>query len=537
MASGLQLSAVQEPIRAAEYLRKSTDHQKYSIENQADVIRAYAARHGIQIVRTYADTKSRLLFDRRHGLRQLIEDVLTGRADYKTILVYDVTRWGRFQDPDESVYYEYICKRAKIKVHYCAEPFEDFGNETSSVVAILKYAKRIMAGDYSRDLSVRAFAGQVRLFKLGFRQGSAPAFGLRRLLVDQHGNPKCLLGHGERKSIQTDRIILVLGPPEEIETVRWIFSMFVNLKKGEKEIAAILNARGVSSGLNRPWTYHRLRKLIRNEIYTGIDVWNRTSTKLKTKPVPNSPEKWLRSKCGFEPIIDPKLFARAQAIIGERRLPLTDERKLEPLRRLLRKHGHLNLRLITESPGVPSAPSYNRWFGGLREAYKRIGFEERFRPLSDDELLAKLRKLLKRKGNLTEMIIDDVRGMPSSSTYRNRFGSLSEAYRRVGFKPRPNSQRGRSGATRQASNEELLVSLRELLRQRGRLNTAIIAKSRRVPSFQTYYRRFGSLTRVYELIGYSPLRLEGRSPLTGRYIVREKLALKSGRKETRGRLP
>lgn len=114
MVSALQLPVTQAPIRAAEYLRKSTEHQKYSIENQADAIRVYAATRGIEIVRTYADQKSGVLFDRRHGLRQLIEDVLTGRADFKTILVYDVTRWGRFQDPDESAYYEYICKRAKI---------------------------------------------------------------------------------------------------------------------------------------------------------------------------------------------------------------------------------------------------------------------------------------------------------------------------------------------------------------------------------------------------------------------------------------
>lgn len=532
MVSSLPPSTTQEPLRAAEYLRKSTEHQKYSIENQADAIRLYAARRGIQVVRSYVDMKSGLLFDRRHGLRELIEDVLTGRADFKAVLVYDVTRWGRFQDPDESAYYEYICKRAKIKVHYCAEQFE---NDGTSFAAIVKSIKRAMAGEYSRELSIKSFAGQERLFKLGFRMGSAPAFGLRRLLVDQNGNAKGLLRHGERKSIQTDRIILILGPPEEIETVRWIFSAFVNQKKTEKEIARILNARGVSSGLNRPWTYHRLRKLVRNEIYTGIDAWNRTSTKLGQTSVPNPPEKWLRSKCGFKPIIAPKLFARAQAIIRGRRLPLTDEQKLEPLKRLLRKHGYLNLRLVTETPGVPSAPSYQRWSGGLREAYKRIGFEERFRPLSDEELLAKLRRVFVKRKTLTEIIIDSTSGMPSSSTYRNRFGSLSAAYRLVGFRPRANSQRGRQEATRRASDEELLTPLRALLRDRGCLSPTIIAKSKRVPSVQTYYRRFGSLPRAYELIGYSPPKPPGRSPLTGQYIVREKLPLKGVRKETRGR--
>jgi DNA invertase Pin-like site-specific DNA recombinase len=102
-------------IRGAEYVRMSTDHQKYSTENQADAIRAYAAQRGIEIVRTYADEgKSGLSLDGRDALKQLIDDVQSGRADFKTILVYDVGRWGRFQDADEGAYYEQLCKRAGI---------------------------------------------------------------------------------------------------------------------------------------------------------------------------------------------------------------------------------------------------------------------------------------------------------------------------------------------------------------------------------------------------------------------------------------
>lgn len=506
MVSALQMSATQEPIRAAEYLRKSTEHQKYSIENQADALRAYAARRGIQIVRTYADEKSGVLFDQRPGLRQLIEDVLTGRADFKAILVYDVTRWGRFLDPDESAYYEFICKRASIKVHYCAEQFENFENDASSIVAILKNAKRVMAGDFSRDLSVKTFAGHVRLFKLGFRQGAAPPFGLRRLLIDQSGNSKFLLGRGEHKSIQTDRVVLVPGPPEEIKTVRWIFSLFVKRKKTEKQVVRLLNARGVSSGLGRPWTYRRVRRLLRSEVYTGTDVWNRMSASLGKKTVYNPPETWLRSKCGFKSLIDPALFARAQTIIQKRRLHLTDEEKLNSIRGLFRKHGFLNKELIDDAPGVPSTASYARWFGGLREVYRRVGFQDRMCPLSDEQLLEKLRWLLKKKGNISEKLMDETAGVPNSSTYRYRFGRLSNAYRLIGFKARPNSIRAKSEATKARSDEELLVSLSELLRARDRLSARIIAKSKRVPSAPTYARRFGSLPRAYELIGYSRQR-------------------------------
>jgi hypothetical protein len=36
----------------------------------------------------------------------MIDVVESGGADFKCILAYDVSRWGRFQDADESGYYE-----------------------------------------------------------------------------------------------------------------------------------------------------------------------------------------------------------------------------------------------------------------------------------------------------------------------------------------------------------------------------------------------------------------------------------------------
>lgn len=151
--------------RAAQYVRMSTEHQRYSTENQGDATLQYAERRGLEVVRTYADEgKSGLRIDGRDALIRLIEDVQTGKADFTTILVYDVSRWGRFQDADESAYYEYICKRAGIAVQYCAEQFENNGSPVSTIV---KGVKRAMAGEYSRELSAKVFAGQCRLIEIG----------------------------------------------------------------------------------------------------------------------------------------------------------------------------------------------------------------------------------------------------------------------------------------------------------------------------------------------------------------------------------
>ncbi|MCS3895600.1 DNA invertase Pin-like site-specific DNA recombinase [Bradyrhizobium japonicum USDA 38] len=101
--------------RAAQYVRMSTDHQRYSTENQAAAIAVYAAQHDLMIVRTYKDEgRSGLSIDRRAGLIELIDDVRSGRADFDHVLVYDVSRWGRFQDVDESAYYEFTCRQVGI---------------------------------------------------------------------------------------------------------------------------------------------------------------------------------------------------------------------------------------------------------------------------------------------------------------------------------------------------------------------------------------------------------------------------------------
>ena len=363
--------------RAAEYVRMSTDHQRYSTENQADAIQAYAERRNLKIVKTYADEgKSGLRIDGRDALKRLIDDVQHGRADFGTILVYDVSRWGRFQDADESAYYEYICKRAGIAVHYCAEQFENDGSPVSTIV---KGVKRAMAGEYSRELSAKVFTGQCRLIELGYRQGGAPGYGLRRSLIDQSGATKGQLARGEHKSIQTDRVVLVPGPIEEVENVRRIYRTFVEDGASEREIATSLNERHVFTDLGRAWTRGTVHQVLINEKYVGNNVWNRHSFKLKKVRVTNRADMWIRAEGAFEPIVDRLLFDAAQVIIRDRSHRLSDEQMLEGLKRLFLERGYLSGLIIDEVADLPSSSAYQGRFGSLIRAYQLIGFE----PLRD----------------------------------------------------------------------------------------------------------------------------------------------------------
>src|SRR5258708_20260469 len=104
---------------AAAYVRMSTEHQQYSTSNQMDVIREYAKRRGLEIIKEYSDEgKSGLNIQGRDSLARMIKDVQTGEVKFCCILVYDISRWGRFQDADESAYYEHISRQARVPVHY-----------------------------------------------------------------------------------------------------------------------------------------------------------------------------------------------------------------------------------------------------------------------------------------------------------------------------------------------------------------------------------------------------------------------------------
>lgn len=357
---------------AVAYVRMSTEHQQYSTDNQLETITTYALAKGLEIVHVYTDAgKSGLRLEGRDSLQRLFQDAESPTRNFNTILVYDVSRWGRFQDPDLSASYEVRCRQAGVTVQYCAEQFE---NDGSPVSGVIKSLKRMMAGEYSRELSVKVFAGQARLIKLGFRQGGMAGFGLRRQLIDQQGAAKAVLQIGEQKSIQTDRVILVPGPDEEQDVVQDIYGAFVEDGRSEAEIAQSLNRLGIRTGMGRPWSRGTVHQVLINEKYIGNNVWNRTSFKLKDEHVRNPEADWVRAEGVFGAIVTPHIFQAAQAIIASRSYRWTDEQMLESLRQLFRKQGFLSGLVIDEAPDTPSSSAYRFRFGSLLRSYGLVGY-------------------------------------------------------------------------------------------------------------------------------------------------------------------
>jgi DNA invertase Pin-like site-specific DNA recombinase len=385
-------------VQAAQYLRVSTQRQEYSLDCQTARIANYALENGFAVCQTYCDeAKSGLEIGQRTGLSQLLRDVVGGKPSYKAVLVFDVSRWGRFQDLDEAAHYEFLCKTAGVQVHYCAEHFVNDGHPASQ---ILKTLRRVMAAEYSRELSDKVFAGMTRVARRGFRSGAHPGYGFRRLLLSGDGIPKQQLSTGEQKSIATDRVVLVRGPANEVFWVREIYRLFISENKTFAGIAAELARRSASFLPGKQWSDHAVKRILTHPKYKGTAVYNRTTERRcsKSRKVPES--EWIVVPNAFEPLVEPRMFEAAQEALRQRFSHRSNEQVLEQLKSVLKAHGHLStaiLRLHGLSPG-----GLNNRFGSLIKAYDLIGYDSMYRKTAKNRLhVRKARSELMRQ--LVEM--------------------------------------------------------------------------------------------------------------------------------------
>lgn len=366
-----------DPVRAAQYLRMSTGDQLYSIENQRAAIAAYAQERGFEVVSSYVDAgRSGLTLTGRPGLKALLADALGPAPDFKAILVFDVSRWGRFQDVDQGAHYEFLCRRAGMAVEYCIDPFD---NDGSLEAVLIKELKRAMAAELSRDMSVKLRIAKRNAASKGYLVNGSAVYGLRRHVVDQAGRVHGVLEAGERKVSSRYRVVLAPGPCEEVETVGRIFRLYVLTGLRPGGIAALLNSEGVAAVAGRAWSAGCIRRLLRNDTYLGVLTFGRRSGLLGHRAERTAPETWTRVEAQFEPLVGQGLFADAQRLL-DRHKRLSDDEALARLARAVSPSVHMTGGLIDAHPDLPCAAVYRKRFGGLKNAYALIGYSRTRRP-------------------------------------------------------------------------------------------------------------------------------------------------------------
>jgi len=518
-----------EPVPAAQYLRMSTENQRYSLINQAEAIAQYAEARGYAVNRSYFDPgKSGLTLKERKGLQALLSDALRSDRDFQAVLVLDVSRWGRFQDLDQSAHYEFLCREAGVRVVYCGEPFE---NDGSAISAIVKQLKRLMAAEYSRDLSEKVMRAHLQQARLGFHQGGTRVYGMHRMVVDGAGRPRFMLEPGARKGVMTDRVVIIPGPPEELRIIRRIFRSYAGRGRSIATITKELNAEGVPSTHGRPWTHFLVRGVLKSELMIGFYVYNRSFQQMAQRRRHNPPSSWVRAKV-MDPIVPLALFRRAGERLKTKGREQIEARViLKGMRRLLRERGALSQKLINACPYLPGTLTVRRVMGGLTEAYRRIGYVQQLPGWvgpdgiygSNEQILALLRDLHVRQGHVTWSTITAEPGMPCAHVYVKRFGNLTRAYELAGIPhsrteanksayrrsvdggtaPIRAPQRGTAGGhvVSRFSNDLLLSELRRMAMRDGYVCARTIDAEPGLPTSGVFHHRFGSLLKAYELAG------------------------------------
>ena len=281
-------TSTQPLIPAAQYLRMSKEHQRYSIRNQARAISAYAAQHGLSIVKTYTDPgESGLTLRERPGLQALLADAIKPNRPFQRVLVLDVSRWGRFQNLDQSGHYEFICFEAGAPVIYCAEPFE---NDGTPVMALLKQIKRLQAAEYSRELSSKVLYAQLLQAKIGHKLGGSRRYGFERVLVDEHDRPIQRLERGQTKALNNQRVVWATGDPDEVKVIRDIFTWYTRDRMSVLKISHRLMEMDAPTADGARWSGARVRRILSDELVLGVYVFHRTTQRLQSKPRRNTQE-------------------------------------------------------------------------------------------------------------------------------------------------------------------------------------------------------------------------------------------------------
>jgi hypothetical protein len=183
--------------------------------------------------------------------------------------------------------------------------------------------------------------------------------------------------------------------------------MFVVQRRSETEIAAALNAEGLMTDLGRSWTRGMVHQILTNEKYIGNNVYNRVSFKLKAKRVVNPPQAWVRADGAFDGVVEPDFFEAAQRIIQDRSRRFSDQDLLDHLAALLAKKGWLSGWVIDEVEDMPSSSTFRHRFGSLIRAYQLVGYS----PGRDFRYIETNRALRALHPNVVNQIVADIGGV------------------------------------------------------------------------------------------------------------------------------
>jgi len=293
--------------QAIAYLRKSTDMQETSLEQQRKDILVFANASGIKVIRFFEEEACGENVQGRPQFRAMIERCKSKEV-FQYVLVYDISRWGRFENPKESVYWEVEVEKAKRKVVFVSEGFKEDNIGTS----ITNFVKSAEASEYLKNIRRQTIRGMIYNAKQGYWMGGRPPYGYNRAIVE-NGKIIEVLPEGKQKNIRGQKIKLVINK-RQAKVVKVIFVMFTKQQLSVHSIATYLNQSNYAPPRGQMWAKSSIWRMLHNEAYIGTLVYNRENAHKRHGTHKYNPkEKWVVFENAHEPIIATELWELVQA--------------------------------------------------------------------------------------------------------------------------------------------------------------------------------------------------------------------------------
>jgi|SRR5579872_547369 len=306
------LTSKQNKKAVCYYRHSAEDKQENSVFIQREHAEKFALKNNIEIIHEEADEGVSGLIANRPGFKRLFNDWVQNpeAPQFDYVFFYDISRWGRFQDQNEGAHYAFICKEHGKTLVNVSRGFPQEGQQLTT--SLIDSIDRFMAAEYSRVLSEKVWYGAIKVSKDGYSAGGTPCYGMARLLLDENKKPISMLKKGEHKMISNQRVTFTPIGDETTKAVQDMFDLLVNQWKSPKEIAEIMNEKGIPSAKGGLWNRGKVMRILSNEVYTGTRVYNKTWGRLKQGKRDNPRSEWVVTPNAFDGVITYDMFAKAQ---------------------------------------------------------------------------------------------------------------------------------------------------------------------------------------------------------------------------------
>lgn len=279
-------------VRAVYYARVSTEEEAQinALDKQIIELEEVICKKQWVIVERYVDQgKSGTSRKSRNEYNRLYEDMLLDTFDVIVIksqdrLMRNTKDWYLFID-------RLITNNKKLYMYM-------ENNFYTTDDALITGIKAILAEEYSKDLSK----------KINNAHRRRQAEGKSILLTNSTWGYKKV-----KKEVVIDE--------KEAEIIRLIFLLYSD-GNGGRVISKILEKRGIKARSGGIWQEASVRRIIKNELYKGNVIMNRSHYDFNTKKtIKNPPDQWIRHINAVPAIVSEELWERANNVLSNNRNP------------------------------------------------------------------------------------------------------------------------------------------------------------------------------------------------------------------------